>query len=97
MDWLQQASAIIGVLLCLGATLFWLQRRGLVSVAAPKRVRSGRRMETIERLVLAPNHSLHLVRVGARALLIAVSPSGCAMLESISEPDLHTGPKEDIR
>jgi hypothetical protein len=33
-------------------------------------------------LPLTPHHSLHLVRLADRTLLIALSPSGCNLLES---------------
>ena len=38
-------------------------------------------MQAIERLSLTPQHSLHLVSVGGRVLLIAVSPGGCTVLD----------------
>jgi flagellar biogenesis protein FliO len=43
-------------------------------------------MERIERLMLSPQHSLHLVRVAGRALLVGVSPAGIQVLERIAEP-----------
>jgi len=43
---------------------------------------TGRRMQTIERLSLSPQHSLHLVTVDGRTVLIAVSPGGCAVVET---------------
>jgi flagellar biogenesis protein FliO len=42
-------------------------------------------MERIERLMLSPQHSLHLVRVAGRALLVGVSPAGIQVLERIAE------------
>jgi flagellar biogenesis protein FliO len=42
---------------------------------------AARRMQTIERLALTPQHSLHLVNVSGRVLLIAVSPGGCSVLD----------------
>jgi flagellar biogenesis protein FliO len=35
---------------------------------------------------LTPQHSLHLVRVEDRTMLIAASPSGCSILEGFAEP-----------
>lgn len=63
----------IGLLRCRGVAHL---RTGLV------RRRSGRRLEVLERLPLTPQHSLHVVRMDGRSLLIGVSPSGCALLES---------------
>ena len=78
MEVTRQILGIFGVLLLLAATLWWLRRKGLNLRPA----RGGRTLETVERVALAPQHSLHLVRLGGRGLLIAVSPSGCALLES---------------
>ncbi|MCL6507340.1 MAG: flagellar biosynthetic protein FliO [Bryobacteraceae bacterium] len=55
---------------------------------APGRARASgprTRMERIERLMLSPQHSLHLVRVAGRALLVGVSPAGIQVLERIAE------------
>ena len=40
------------------------------------------RLEVIDRLPLTPHHSLHLVRLADRTLLIGLSPNGCNLLES---------------
>lgn len=72
---------VMGALLTL-LLLPWLCRR------APARLRtlvsdqrSVRRLELIERLPLTPHHSLHVVRMDEKLLLIGVSPSGCVLLE----------------
>ena len=41
-------------------------------------------MQALERLALTPQHSLHLVSIGGRVLLVAVSPSGCTVVDGIS-------------
>jgi flagellar biosynthetic protein FliO len=87
MEAFQQTAAVAGVLLLLAVTLWWLQRRGIARI--PARARTGRRMENLERLPLAPQHALHLVRVGGRVLLIGVSPSGCSMLQEVPEADVR--------
>jgi flagellar biogenesis protein FliO len=38
-------------------------------------------LQSIERLPLTAQHSLHLVRVAGRVILIAVSPGGCSVLD----------------
>jgi flagellar biogenesis protein FliO len=78
MDGMGQAAAVIGVLVLLGAMLHGLRKR---PVAWPRKG-SGRRLESLERLSLTPQHALHLVRIGERTLLVSSSPSGCAVLES---------------
>lgn len=77
---IEQMLAALAVLALLGAMLWWLRRKGMAAPLLPRK--SGRRLELLERLPLSSQHSLHLVRVAERALLVAVSPSGCAVLES---------------
>jgi flagellar biogenesis protein FliO len=92
MESFQQFAAVIGVLGLLVAALWWLKQRGYASggggFAAGRligRLRSSngnRTMQAIERLPLSATHSLHLVRVADRAILIATSPAGCQVVES---------------
>ncbi len=82
MESLQQLLTVVFVLALLGGTLYWLRTRGLAKFTPRGFSRKiNRRMESIERLPLTPQHSLHLVRVAGRVLLIAVSPSGCSILD----------------
>jgi flagellar biosynthetic protein FliO len=89
MEFGQQYLGVAVVLGLLGAALWWLRRRGY-AVALPGR-RAGRRMESIERLPLGPQHTLHLVRIGGTALLIACSPGGCALLQSMPAAQVEPG------
>ena len=80
---IQQMLAIVTVLAFLLGMRHWLRRRGVVHIRAGlSRRRSQRRLELLERLPLTPQHSLHVVRMGGRSLLIGVSPAGCALLET---------------
>jgi flagellar biogenesis protein FliO len=83
MEWMRQVLAVSGVLLLLAASLWWLRRRGLVE-SAVRSARGGRKrhLEPVERLSLGPQHTLHLVRLAGRGLLVSTSPAGCALLES---------------
>ena len=83
MEVFQQAAAVAAVLGLLGATLWWLRRRGLAGITLGTRP-SARRLEALERLSLGPQHTLHLVRLGGAALLLASSPSGCRLVRSLS-------------
>ena len=79
MEAIQQMAAVAGVLSLLVAVLWWLRHRGFAIPALP--VRSGaRRLECLERVALGPQQSLHLVRMGGTALLVASSPAGCSLL-----------------
>lgn len=71
---MREVLAVCGVLLMLGAAAAWLRRRRPAGGA--------RRLAAVERLPLSPHHTLFLVRVAGRGLLIGVSPAGCAVLEA---------------
>ena len=47
--------------------------------------RAPRRMHVVERLPLTPQHSLHLVRIDGRLLVVASGPGGCSLLEEKSQ------------
>jgi flagellar biogenesis protein FliO len=81
MEVFEALAAVAGVLGSLAAALWWLRKRGW-AVPATGRRNAGRRLECLERLPLAPQHTLHLVRLGGRVLLLASTPAGCALLES---------------
>lgn len=90
MDAIQPMLAVLLVLGMLGGTLYWLRTKGLARFNGKGLGafgRSGaRQMQSIERLPLTPQHSLHLVSVGGRTLLVAVSPGACTVVEGISLP-----------
>jgi flagellar biogenesis protein FliO len=85
MESIQQALSVIFVLGLLGGALWWLRRRGMAQFAF-KAPGTGKRrsIQVIERMTLTPQHSLHLVRVADRTMLIAASPAGCSILEGFS-------------
>lgn len=82
MEELQQAVLVMAVLMAFGIALYVLRSRGMVTFgvkgAGPG---NSRRLQAIERLPLTPQHSLHLVKVSGRVMLIAVSPGGCSVLD----------------
>ena len=87
MDAIQPMLAVLFVLALLGGTLYWLRSKGVARFGVPGLARGGeRRMQSLERLPLTAQHSLHLVSVGGRTLLIAVSPGGCSLLDATSQP-----------
>ena len=90
MEAIQQIAAVGVVLLLLGATLWVMRRRGFAGVALGKKS-AGRRMESLERLPLGPQHTLHLVRVGETELLLALSPAGCSLVESLGRRTAEAG------
>jgi len=85
MEVLQQMMAVALVLALLLGSLAWLRRRGFAGFAVATRRGQERRLECIERLPLGPQHTLLLVRVGEAELLLASSPSGCSLLQTVRE------------
>jgi flagellar biosynthetic protein FliO len=95
MEVFEALAAVAGVLSLLVATLWWLRKRGMALPVSSRR-QAGRRLECLERLPLAPQHTLHLVRLGERALLLASTPAGCALLESMPLPESGVA-REEVR
>jgi flagellar biosynthetic protein FliO len=89
MEAIGQLAAVAGVLGLLGGTLWWLRRRGIAGVRAVRRP-AGRQLQCLERLPLGPQHTLHLVRLGDTALLVASSPGGCALVGSFPAAELES-------
>jgi flagellar biogenesis protein FliO len=88
METIRQVFAVSAVLSLLAAALWWLRRKGLVRHGA--RGTRKHSLQAVERLMLGPQHSLHLVRLAGRGLLVGTSPAGCAVLESFEWASLET-------
>jgi flagellar biogenesis protein FliO len=81
MDLMRQSFAITLVFLLLWVCLWWLKRRGIATLGGRLRQPDGRRdLELLQRLNLTPQHSLQLVRIKDRSLLVAVHPAGVTVL-----------------
>ncbi|MCC7498467.1 MAG: flagellar biosynthetic protein FliO [Bryobacterales bacterium] len=99
MDFFGQWIAALGVLALMGALLWLLRRRGIAQFAPLRRApRKGRApLETVDRVMLTPQHSVHLVRVADRALLVGVSPGGCVCLERLAWAEVSSPDSPDLR
>jgi flagellar biosynthetic protein FliO len=76
---LQQYIAVFVVLALLFAALWLMRRKGFAAVSlrqfrAPA---AGRQMQVVERVSLTAQHSLHLVSLPGRMMVVSVSPGGC--------------------
>ena len=81
MEIVRQVLSVFAVFALLGGALWALRRGGAASFRGwPRAQKRARHMESMERLALTPQHSLHLVRVQGRELLVATHPQGCALL-----------------
>jgi flagellar biogenesis protein FliO len=85
MEMFQQLFAVAGVLGALCIMVWAMKRKGLVRVnfrGARGAQDSQTRLEVLDRLVLTPHHSVHLIRLADRTLLVGLSPNGCNLLET---------------
>jgi flagellar biogenesis protein FliO len=79
---LQQSLAVFLVLALLIGALWLARRKGFASVRLPL-VRSSattRNMQVVERVTLSAQHSLHLVSLGGRLIVVGVSPAGLSRI-----------------
>ena len=76
----------VGFVLALLFALLWLQRKkGALTFSS--RSRDGNQaIELIERLPLTARHSVHLLRIGDRSLLLGVHDSGFTLLSEDQHP-----------
>lgn len=90
MDLLPQLAGVLLVFAILGCTLWFLRKRGALRVNGrlPLALRGARisgktkLLEHADRLQLSPTHSLSVIRMGDRAILIGTSPAGFYLVES---------------
>ena len=84
MDLFRQILGIGTAFALLGGVLWWLRRRGLLELAGHVRTRKiAHRLELAERVALTPQHSLFVVRVSDRALVLGASPQGFRVLANL--------------
>ena len=95
MELLRELMAAGAVLLLLGASLWWLRRRGWARFGGA--AVGTRALQVVERAVLSPQHSLHLVRLGDCGLLVGVSPAGSTLLKSFAWEQIAGLPPAGIR
>jgi flagellar biogenesis protein FliO len=87
MDAVRQILAVVLVFALLGV-LLWAVRRtgGTLSLRHALRfTRSAgrvRALQSVERLALTPQHSLHVVRWNGREMMVATHPQGCSVLNA---------------
>src|SRR5271169_1261355 len=99
MDVLRQLFSVLLVFSLLGTVLWALRRRGRVSFPlfpgqgfARKRILGNTRaMIAIERLPLTPQHTLHVVRVNGRELVVATHPQGCTVVTEVAVKERAMG------
>lgn len=93
MEMIDQAAAIVLVLGVTAGVAWWLRRRGVLQAALPRRP-GRKRLESLERLPLGPQQTLHLVRLGEKGLLVAATPAGCRLLANVELRALEDAARE---
>lgn len=92
MESLSQVFAVALVFALLALALWLMKRKNLPGLVALRaRGKSGRRIEHIETAALSQQHSVHLVRLANRAILLSTHPSGCTLLGSYNWDDIEAG------
>jgi flagellar biosynthetic protein FliO len=82
MEMLQQYLAVAVVLGALLALVWAMKRKGWARLSVGRARDQRNRLEVLDRLVLTPHHSVHLIRLADRTLLVGLSPNGCNLLET---------------
>jgi flagellar biosynthetic protein FliO len=93
----QQFLAVFLVLGLLLAAL-WLLRHQSWARFAPGLVRQTgkqRRMQVLERVALDTRHSLHLVALNGRLIVVGVSPGGCRRIAALPANAATLAPSTD--
>ena len=86
MDVLRQVSSVLLVFSLLGAMVWILRRSGKISFQGLTTKRAGTSsMVVVERLALTPQHTLHIVRINGREVLVATHPQGCSGVTPAAE------------
>ena len=104
MDLLPQLSGITAVFALLAFTLWFLKKKGAIRTGAllpfglgGRRPRGEERLlERIDGLQLSPTHSLSLIRMDDRAILIGISPGGFCLVESSPWKPLPSGAAQTL-
>lgn len=74
MEFTEQLTVVCGVLLLFGAALWLLKQKRLLLVTPQ---RTAKHLQVIERVALGPQHTLALVRVDDRMVLVGTGPGVC--------------------
>jgi flagellar biogenesis protein FliO len=80
MDIVRQSLAIALVLGLLWAALWLVKRKGALRTTLGKGATGPRLIESRGKLVLSAQHSLHLIRVADREVLVGVHTSGFSLI-----------------
>jgi flagellar biogenesis protein FliO len=87
-DMYRQFWGVLAVLGLLVAAIYLLKQRGLVRFRGVAGIGGTERIvKVVERIPLTAQHTMHLVQIGQRRVLISSSPGSCQLITEISEQD----------
>jgi flagellar biogenesis protein FliO len=81
LELLEQMLIVLAVLVVFGGGLWLLRKRGLVHLNVVSRSSKRRNTEVLDRVTLTAHHSIHVVRLADRILVVGVWPNGCNLLD----------------
>ena len=79
MESLQQLGAVLLVLGLLGAAVYGIRNKRMPALRFPS---GPKRLQVLERVSLTAQHTLCLVRVGERELIVTTAPGNCQVISS---------------
>lgn len=92
MDLAQQLIVVFFVFATLGGAMWWLKANGWAQVRSSLPLsRQGKQLQVVERLALSPQHSVQIIRVAQKLLLVGISPAGCQVLERLEDAGIKDG------
>lgn len=81
METLQQLGAVLLVLGLLSVAVYGLRHKRMPNFARELRFQTDpKRLQVLERTALTPQHTLCLVRVDGRELIVTTAPNGCYVM-----------------
>ncbi len=83
MDIVRQSLAITFVFALLWVALWLLRRKGRIRFGSGKAAGERGVLESRGKLVLSQQHSIQLIRIGQRDLVLALHPSGVTLLAEL--------------
>ncbi len=92
MDIVRQSLAITFVFALLWGALWFLRKRGNIRIGFPRTRAPHRVLESRGQLALGPQHSIHVIRIGERDMVVAVHPAGVTLLSRPSHAADATDP-----
>lgn len=92
MDIVRQSLAITFVFALLWLALWVLRKRGRIRTGLGSSRSESRLLESRGKLTLGPHHSLHLIRVREREVVLAIHPAGITLICDLGAPAEAPGP-----